>query len=62
METDILVRIAPGVHYPSTRPGPLIGLCGFDGAYGSAEFVTCPRCLQLIFEALRRVDARTAVG
>ena len=55
--SDLLVRIAPGIHYPSTRPGPLIGLCGFDGSYGSAEMVTCPNCLQLILEALIKAQA-----
>lgn len=52
MPNDLLTLIAPGIHYPSTRSGPLLGLCDKDGSFGSPEFVTCPVCRLLILYAL----------
>ena len=47
-KADLLVLCAPGIHAVDLQSRTARPLCGYDGAMGSDQFVTCPECLWLL--------------
>jgi hypothetical protein len=61
-QQEILNLSTPGIHAPASdglSREPLRALCGSDGAYGSPELVTCPKCREKLIDG--RIERLSAV-